>query len=336
MRRKRFLLVLAGLFCAPGVFAEAQGAGLSGKILLDDGMPPLTPIAIELVCKTQVVRQTRADDEGRFTLPPSSSHPAPSACILRASLSGYRAASIRLADMPEHPDVAALVLHREGKWQGAAISVTWLAAPAAARKAFHAAIREMRRGSEADLAGVARALQTAVKEYPQYAAAWYELGRLRLREGDSSGAREALGKAVAADPWFISPYQPLLLLELGEQRWLQVRNLCNRMLAMNPYLSDAHYYRGLAGLNLGDLESARQAADAIEKGPEAGKFALRYHLRGLIYESERNLQAAAAQYRKYLSAEPDSPIASGLRSRLVTWETEGRVIPRTDPNTLVK
>ena len=62
------------------------------------------------------------------------------------------------------------------------------------------------------------------------------------------------------------------------------------MLAMNPYLSEARYHRGIASVSLGELEAARQAATAIERGPEAETFALKHHLRGSIHEREGNFQ----------------------------------------------
>ena len=94
---------------------------------------------------------------------------------------------------------------------------------------------------------------------------------------------------------------------------------------MNPYLSEARYYRGIASVSLGELEAARQAATAIGRGPEAEAFVLKHHLRGSIHESEGDFQAAAAEYRKYLSAEPEGSLAVELRVRLAMWEAKERI-----------
>ncbi|MCP5111303.1 MAG: tetratricopeptide repeat protein, partial [bacterium] len=180
---------------------------VAGRVLLDDGMPPASPVRVELVCDGNVTAQTDANDSGRVTLAANGA-----GCTVRASLAGYRSHTARA-------EAASLVLHREGKYQGAAISVTWLAAPETARSAFHIAIREMRRGADGDFAKAVAALESAVEEYPDYAAAWYELGSLHLAAGHKPAAQEALSKAITADPWFISPYEPLLLITLAEQKW---------------------------------------------------------------------------------------------------------------------
>ncbi len=323
---------LATVVWPQGIRAEPQlptrggdRVRLAGSVLLDDGMPPASPIAVELICQGVTRARTETGESGGFSLTLVSAEETQPDCSLHASLAGYRSGSVPVAEIPDAPSLVAITLQRAGKYQGEAISVTWLGAPEAAAKAFHSGIREMRRGSEADLTEAARSFEAAVAEYPRYAAAWYELGRLRLAAGATAGARQAFRGAVAADPWFISPYQPLLLMELGEQNWPQVRRLSEQMLAMNPYLSEASYYRGIASVSLGDLETARQAAAAIEQGPEAGKFPLRYHLRGSIHESEGNFRDAAAQYRKYLSAESEGSVAGELRERLTKWKTEARI-----------
>ena len=328
----RFLGVVAAVSATVwphGIRAQPQLAAsdgdrprLAGRVLLDDGLPPASPIAVELICEGLTKVRTETDQAGRFGLEfdsPAAAHPG---CSLRASLAGYRSASIPVAEMAAAPNQVTIALYRTGKYQGEAISVTWLGTPESAKSAFHSGIRQLRRGSEADFTEAVRLFEAAVTEYPRYAAAWFELGRVRLASGDASGAREAFQGAVSADPWFVSPYEPLLLMELGRQNWRAVRRLSKQMLAMNPYLSEARYHRGIASVSLGELEAARQAATAIERGPEAETFALKHHLRGSIHESEGNFQAAAAEYRTYLSAEPEGSLAVELRVRLEKWEAE--------------
>ena len=296
------------LFCAIALYGD-----VTGRVLLDDGMPPAEPIRVELVCEGKPAGQTEAGDDGRFVFATNGR-----GCTVRASLSGYR--SDRAPT-----EAASLVLHREGKYQGAAISVTWLAAPAAAIGAFHAAIREMRLGADGDYAKAVASIESAVEEYPGYAAAWYELGTLRLAAGDQSAAREALSQAIAADPWFISPYEPLLLISLAEAEWVRTRELCDRMLAMNPYLADAHYYRGLASLRLGELDVAWDVVETIKRGPEGETFARLHHLQGMIHETAGDIKAAAAEYWQYLRAAPDSSEARVVRRRLAEWQADGKI-----------
>ena len=294
---------------------------LASSVLLDDGMPAASPITVELICQGVTRARTETGESGGFSLALVSAEEAQPDCSLHASLAGYRSGSVPVAEMPDAPSLAAITLQRAGKYQGEAISVTWLGAPESARKAFHSGIREMRRGDEASLTEAARSFEAAAAEYPRYAAAWYELGRLRLAAGDASGARQAFRGAVAADPWFVSPYEPLLLMELGEQNWPEVRRLSEQMLAMNPYLSKASYYRGIASVKLGELETARQAAAAIEQGPEAEQSSPRPDsaapltaLGAVLFHNERYLQSAIA----YNQAERIAPLGELSRFTLAT------------------
>jgi tetratricopeptide (TPR) repeat protein len=303
------------------ISASEDGATVAGTVLLDDGLPPSEPIAVALLCEGSVVSETEADPDGRFQLPASPGE----GCIVRVSHTGYRVDSMAVGELPEDPEVGALVLHRLGKAQGETISVTWLAAPKKARKAFHAAIREMRRGPEGDLATAIEALETAVVEYPGYAAAWHDLGALRMSTGDAAGAREAWKRSIDADPWYVTPYEPLLMLSLAEEKWDEARQLCDQMLVMNPYLANTHYYRGLASLQLGEVDEARKAVKAIEEGLEAETFTQLHHLRGLIFEETGDIKAAAAEYWRYLEVEPEGEQAGSLRRRLGEWMADGKI-----------
>ncbi|MEZ5362289.1 MAG: hypothetical protein R2748_08095 [Bryobacterales bacterium] len=60
-------------------------------------------------------------------------------------------------------------------------------------------------------------LESAVKEYPKYAAAWNMLGDMRMQLGLQDQALAAYENAVSADPQFILP------LLLGCYDWSQPR-----------------------------------------------------------------------------------------------------------------
>jgi tetratricopeptide (TPR) repeat protein len=117
----------------------------------------------------------------------------------------------------------------------------------------------------------------------------------------------------------------MLIMALAEERWREARKLCDQMLVMNPYLANAHYYRGVASLHLGEVKEARQAVKAIEDGLEAETFAPLHHLRGLFHEEEGDFQAAAAEYWKAVSADPDSDVSRKLKRLLGEWLAEGRI-----------
>ena len=160
----------------------------------------------------------------------------------------------------------------------------------------------------------------ASKDDPGFAEAWYQLGRMRLARRDVDGGRAALQQALAADPWYVSPYRPLLLLEIGQQEWSQVEVLSRRLLEINPYLTDVHYYRGLACVGRGDIDAARAELEAIVGGPEGESFALRHHLQGLVLERQNRKREAREAYLRYLELDPGGAAADEVRERLAALD----------------
>ncbi len=210
--------------------ACAAWAGeISGIVVADDGMPFLGPIEVRLHCAGSAIASVAADGAGRFRFPDMQ---AGGDCELIASAAGYRVSRTPVRGLPAAAGIPALVLRRAGKYQGETISVTHLAALPAARAQFQIAARKLA-ANEIDDAEAA--LRTAVDIDPRYASAWFELGRLRLSLDDAAGARKAFAKAIEADPWFLAPYEPLLLLERAEGNTQAAWALCEKFRRINPY-----------------------------------------------------------------------------------------------------
>ena len=267
------------------------GGEVSGRVLLEDSRP--ARVEVELRCGEKTAR-VEADEQGRFSFDLAGGRD----CEVTAFAAGYMSQSLAVQRLPLRPEIPGLVLHRTGKWQGDTLSVTSVSAPDVATRAFAAAIEA------SDLAGAAALLEEAVSSYPSYAEAWFELGRAHLARSDFYGAKEALASAIAADPWFVPPFEPLLLLESASQSWEEVRRLARLLLHINPNLPGANYHLGLASFRLGDTESAERATERIENGPDAVRFAGLYHLRGLLLAARGERQAAQSAFRRYLELEP--------------------------------
>ncbi|MBI1354822.1 MAG: hypothetical protein GC160_10775 [Acidobacteria bacterium] len=295
--------------------AAAAAETLRARVLLDDVIPPSTPIAVRLDCGGNTRAETTADAEGRFALPlPEKS--ARAACRLAASAAGYEPASEALDRLPENPDIGGLVLQRAGRWSGYALSATSLSVDPHARRLFAEAVESLRAGGRQGLERAERGFARAAEADPSFAEAWYQLGRLRLARQDAEGGGEALRRALEADPWYVSPYRPLLLLELGLGRWAEVRDRSAQLLRLNPYLADIRYYHGLASLELGNTAGAEAEVEAIRSGPEGASFGPVHHLRGVLLERGGRTEEARQAYEQYLAAEPDGMAAEEVRARL--------------------
>jgi tetratricopeptide (TPR) repeat protein len=293
---------------------------LQACVLLDDLIPPSSPITVQLLCDEKLIAETTADEEGRFSVPvPNRDH---TTCRLQAAAAGYESDSVSFDRLPLRADIGALVLKRSGRWNGYALSVTNLTARREARRLFEEAVRAMRQGGQNGMARAEQAFERAAEADPSVAEAWHQLGRLRLARQDIDGGRSALRQAIEADPWYVSPYRPLLLLELGEGHWSAVLEMSGSLLRLSPYLADIRYYRGLAALGADEVDLAAEEAQAIAEGPEGATFALLHHLRGLVFERGGQMAEARAAYERFLDADPEGPAADEVRVRLKALEAQ--------------
>ncbi len=226
-------MVLKCWFAAALSLLPLRGGPVAGLILADDGMPLPQRTTVSLTCAARAFGPVGVDAHGGFVI---TGAPDPEGCVLRINASGYRQASLATENLPLDQRIPVAVLHRVGKNDGESISVAHLAAPAEAVRLFHSAVRELRRGPRADASIGLTHLQEAVRTFPEYAQAWFEIGRLQLASGAPGHAVKAFGRAVEADPWFVSPYEPLILLLEATGDEAGAAAACEGLLRINPDL----------------------------------------------------------------------------------------------------
>src|SRR5438477_6110303 len=211
---------------------------LSGRVMLDSGGPPPDSVTIERVCNGNPRAEAYTDSKGHFSFQlgqnmgvmqdASMSNSADSGipgfggntmggrnstfgqnsgfserdlmgCEIRASLAGYRSDVVSLSGrrMFDNPDLGTIILHRLGNVEGTTISAVSLRAPKDAKKAFDKAndLLKKKKVPEAQ-----KEFEKAVEVYPEYAAAWYGLGRTLEAQNNADGARKAYDRALTSDP----------------------------------------------------------------------------------------------------------------------------------------
>jgi tetratricopeptide (TPR) repeat protein len=294
------------------LLASPAAAGIEGSVLLDDAVPPASPIAVELYCGGVRVAGAAVKPDGRFSLPQV---PQPG-CTISATLAGYAPAAISADSLPLDPQIPGLALRREGKWQGHALSATTLSAHPEALRLYAAGVGALRAGGQRNMAQAERRFAEAAAQDPSFAEAFFQLARLRLSREDLPGAHQALAASLAADPWFVSPYTPLLLLEVAAERWAAVRDLCTEWHRLEPQLLEPRFYRALSFLERDQPREAALDLHALESDPGANGFPPLLYLRGRMLQREGRVEAALSTYRAFLYAEPESPLADDARERL--------------------
>ncbi len=345
---------------------RARPIFLSGQVLTDDGQPPAESVIIECVCNGNVRPEGYTDHKGRFsfqlggdsTLAMSdasvgggrlSGGPALgqspfgnnsgirstgmggvdlSGCELRASLPGYTSdvISLGIRRVMDNPDVGIIVLHSIAGVVGNVVSVTTLAAPKKADKAYQSGLREMRKKKPNYKKG-AEQFEKAVAEYPEFAAAWSALGDAKMAMQDEAGAKEAFSKSIEADPKYLKPFNPLLQMALRQQDWTALEQLGSRYLELNPNQMQLQFYVAVAAINNGNPQKAEETVRAIRASDNRDSFPQSHQIMGLIHSQRGEFVKAATEYRAFLAKQPDSNGAARLKKQLNEWEVLGVIEP---------
>jgi tetratricopeptide (TPR) repeat protein len=336
----------------PQPFPEMQRPiFLSGRVILEDGTPPPEPVVIERICNGQPRPEAYTDSKGRFSFQlgqntqliadasvNSAADPLGDptgrsqrgafgqgrtlserdlvGCELRAVLPGYRSDVIPLAGrrIMDNPDVGTIILRRLGKVEGTVISATTLNAPKDARKAYEKGIEAARKKKFEE---ARKHLEKAVELYPQYAIAWYELGRIHQQQNDKEKAREAYAKSLAADAKFMKPYLQLALISAQERNWRDVADTTDRLIKLDPFdYPLAYFFNAVAHFNLRNLDAAERSAREGIKLDDRNQIPKMRHLLGVILANKQDYTGAAELLRAYLPHAANQEESDFVRKQL--------------------
>jgi tetratricopeptide (TPR) repeat protein len=333
-----------------------------GKVVMSDGSAPPGAVAIVSVCGTNTRREAMAHPDGSFSFmlgdrtssivqdasnsdrptdifsgtntsmtsntpgsaPTQFDNRSLQTCELRAELQGYQSSHLEFPSMPSGTtNIGVLVLRGHGTKSDAAVSVTSLKAPSEARKNFEKAKAQLEKGKLDEAEG---SLRKAVDDYPQYAEAWYMLGKLQTQKKDGAGAHASYEAAIKADPSYPPPYLYLAQAAAQAHQWQDALSLTDRLLALDAsrYLM-AYYYNGVANYNLDHLPAAEVSAlkaEGLDKTHSEPRIEI---LLAMIYTAKQNYSAAAEHYKTYLQIVPDGPLTAQVKSDLAKCEEMAKV-----------
>ena len=326
---------------------------ISGRVMVDDGVPPTETVVIERVCggvsraegytdhkgyfsidlgMDQAVMQD-ASTEGRLFSGTGARSPGPAQmasglgggamsnqrfmnCDLRANLPGYRSQVVSLSNRGsmDNPDVGTIFIHRLGNVEGRVISAISLAAPKDARKAFEKGMDQARKQKLDD---AMKNYQKAVEVYPQYSAAWFELGKLQAAKGQADAAHQSFDAAVEADPKYLNPYLELSRLALGAKNWRELADVSGHAVKLDPFDYPQQFFlNSVANYNLQNMDAAEKSAREAEKLDTGHHYPQVSHLLGVILAQRQDYNGAAGAMRNYLKFAPDAADAATVQRQL--------------------
>jgi tetratricopeptide (TPR) repeat protein len=326
---------------------------LYGRVAMDDASELPLNVVIEKTCNGQTSALTYADRKGRFTVNLSGdsaakyadasydSHstgspnqpaavqtvrkPSLVGCDLRASYPGFRSdyLSISSSRAMDSADLGTFILHKTSGSAASTISATFLTAPKDALKSYQKAMDDVRKNKPEN---AKQEFQKAVAIYPQFASAWYELGRLEMAHDDSAAtvaaAQTSLRRAIAADPKYSPPYVELSFLAMRGHDWQTTLDLTGRALALDSSTyPQLYYFSAVANANLSNFDDAeKKARDAVRLDHDH-RFPRALQLLAFLLERKGDLQGAAEVMRGFLATSPSDPDAQVIKTELASVQT---------------
>ena len=158
-------------------------------------------------------------------------------------------------------------------------------------------------------------LLKAIAIYPQYAAAYNDLGVVYGRLGDRAHEREALQKAVAINDHFSEAYMNLGKMAIADHDFPQAEGFLEKATSSDPnnpqalmlladvQLMDKHYDQSIA--------SCRKAHSMPHK-----LQSLVHYIAARAFMHENRPSDAAAELQIFLTEEPSGPRADAVRAEL--------------------
>jgi hypothetical protein len=321
---------------------------VSGKVLLQGGGALPEPVPIERVCNSVSRREGYTDTKGQFEFqlglnttfqdasesdsritPASTPRPGGSAsrrpldltgCELRAVLAGYQSSVVILrltgGDTWQY-EVGTIFLKRLGNAPGTTISVTSMAAPKDAMRAYEKAQKvKAEKPEEAE-----KYLTKAVEIYPQFAAAWTLLGDIHRQRNDFDAARTDYARAAAADPQFVNPEYGLTIIAMQEKKWDEAVRLSDQVLKLNAGAFPlAYFFSAAANYNLQKFEAAEDSARKFKALDTQHAHPDVCLLLSYVLSRKQDYAGAAREIRDYLAAAPNSPDAEQLKADAKRYE----------------
>lgn len=317
----------------------ARSFVLSGKVIIDDGTLLTDSAVVQSNCKGRIHTEARTDSKGSFSFEVNSlkertddaeigfsqtgrrQDPLATAsaqtglapdllnswsdCELQAVLPGFSSQPVEMTrHLPNSgfSDVGTIVLHRLAQVQGFTISVTSTRAPTKARKEYEKG-RELEQKEKWDAALMS--FRKAVEVYPEYAIAWFEMGRVQAHEGDLVDARQSFHQSLSADSKFISPYLELTQLAVRYRQWQEVIDTTDALLKLNPISFPRDWFLNAAGnFYLQRLDAAeRSARRGLELDGQRQVPKLEYLL-GTILAQKHDYAGAIEHLHNYLHLAP--------------------------------
>lgn len=198
------------------------------------------------------------------------------------------------------------------------VSVSSLATPEKARKAFNKGEQEAHKGK---LEAAYDHFKEAVATYPRYALAWLELGRLQAKQSSFAEAQESFRQAVTSDSSLTTGYVDFALVAARQQNWQAVAEMTDTLVQRFPDSSPVYWYLNSAAYyNLGKMKEAESSITRALRLDRQRQFPQVEYLYGLILGNKKDYKSATEHISAYLRLAPNSKDSLPARQALAAYQ----------------
>lgn len=313
---------------------RSRAVFLSGKVVVDGGIPLPQSAAIQMICGGRAYSEGYTDAKGYFSFQlhgPSNllgSDAGDSGdgvgnwtlCELQANLSGFTSETVSLSSSSGSTGLVqapAIVLHPIARAEGNMISATSAAAPEKAQREFQKGYEEARKARW----DAARArFQKAVAIYPKYAEAWLDLGRVQAQQGRFEDARQSFQEALSADSKLVGAYSELADLALREKHWQELADATDHILQLDPAGAQYWYLNSAANYELKKVDKAEKSVLQGLRLDVRNAIPKMQYLLAAILTLKKDYRGAAEHIRNYLRLSPHAEDAQVAQKQLQQLE----------------
>jgi tetratricopeptide (TPR) repeat protein len=321
--------------------AQQHGSlAFQGKVVVATGQLPWDPIPVVVTCGDLTRYNTQTDPKGGFQImaAPRASEVTPGksdpkmqdpahliGCTVHAVLGGFQSSTVTIANrsIVDDTDIGTITLQRDEKTPGAVVSATTASAPKEAIKEFEKARSDF---NNHHLDSAEHELEKAVHIYPQFAEAWYQLGKLQEVQKPQD-AWDSYSKAIAADPQFSPPYEHLAAVAAQQKKWKEVVDATDHGLQLNPAgTPQLWYFSAVGNFNLGQKEVAEKNAKTSLAMDPSHVAPNTEQLLAVMLAARGDYQGALNHLRNCLTYTPPGPNADLMKQQVAQL---GKMVPQS-------
>ncbi len=206
---------------------------------------------------------------------------------------------------------------------GAMTSASELKIPSGARKSFEKGLEALQ---QKDYKKAVDLFQKAAIAYPEYDAAYDNLGVALMNLGQPDKARAAFEQAVRLNDKNADADRNYSRLLINDKEYVAAKELLQKALMVEPQDPSSLTLLAIAQLQTGDYDGALQSALKVHKLSHEG-YAVAHYIAGSVFERKHELANATTEYQMYLRESPDGPQANQARAALTRITASANATP---------